>query len=145
MRFVKGNDIKITWSINKIVDGVTVPENLTQVQNIELKVNRGGLITTIDNYTITGDNSNNISFSIKGRDQKIGMYGLEITYFKDYDARITKSNAFMIVDDTAQLGSSSSADLQVNTLGFQTALIINGIYYTEDDLKRLIQSIIQTS
>lgn len=29
------------------------------------------------------------------------MYGLEVRYFKEYDARITKSNAFMIVDDTA--------------------------------------------
>lgn len=68
MRFVRGNDIKVTWSINKIVDGVTVPEDLTQVQNLELSINRGGLITRIDSYSITGENNNNLSFNIKGRD-----------------------------------------------------------------------------
>ena len=143
MRFVKGNDLTIVWTINKVVDGVTVPENLSLVTDLKLYVKRGGSVTQISNYQIIGTNNNQIRFVLKGRNQQTGMYALEITYVAAYDARITKPDAFIIVNDTTQLeGVLSSGDLEISTIDFQTALIINGIYYTEEELRTLIQSII---
>ena len=143
MRFVKGNDLTIVWTINKVVGGVTVPENLSLITDLKLYVKRGGSVTQVSNYQIIGTNNNQIRFVLKGRNQQTGMYALEITYVATYDARITKPDAFIIVNDTTQLeGVLSSGDLEISTIGFQTALIINGIYYTEEELRTLIQSII---
>lgn len=143
MRFVKGNDLTIVWTINKVVGGVTVPENLSLITDLKLYVKRGGSVTQVSNYQIIGTNNNQIRFVLKGRNQQTGMYALEITYVATYDARITKPDAFIIVNDTTQLeGVLSSGDLEISTIGFQTALIINGIYFTEEELRTLIQSII---
>ena len=89
MNILRGNDIKVTWSITKVVDGVPIKEDLDTVSNLTIYVNSNGRKLEITDYIIL--NTNQVQFTIKGRNTRIGNYSFEASWSKDYDARITES------------------------------------------------------
>lgn len=140
MNILRGNDIKVTWSITKVVDGVPIKEDLDTVSNLTIYVNSNGRKLEITDYIIL--NTNQVQFTIKGRNTRIGNYSFEASWSKDYDARITESSVFTIVDDASQCDNTlTNSNIMVNSIEVKSNVQIAGDlsnYYTKEEVNKLI-------
>lgn len=143
MNILRGNDIKVTWSISKIVDGVPIKEDLDTVSNLTIYVNSNGRKLEITDYIIL--NTNQVQFTIKGRNTRIGNYSFEASWSKDYDARITESSVFTIVDDASQCDNTlTNSNIMVNSIEIKSNMQIAGDlsnYYTKEEVNKLIEDL----
>jgi len=143
MNILRGNDIKVTWSITKIVDGVPIKEDLDTVSNLTIYVNSNGRKLEITDYIIL--NTNQVQFTIKGRNTRIGNYSFEASWSKDYDARITESSVFTIVDDASQCDNTlTNSNIMVNSIEVKSNVQIAGDlsnYYTKEEVNKLIEDL----
>lgn len=143
MNILRGNDIKVTWSITKIVDGVPIKEDLDIVSNLIIYVNNNGRKLEVTDYIIL--NTNQVQFTIKGRNTRIGNYSFEASWSKDYDARITESSVFTIVDDASQCDNTlTNSNIMVNSIEVKSNMQIAGDlsnYYTKEEVNKLIEDL----
>ncbi|QOR59260.1 hypothetical protein [uncultured phage cr112_1] len=143
MNILRGNDIKVTWSITKVVDGVPIKEDLDTVSNLTIYVNSNGRKLEITDYIIL--NTNQVQFTIKGRNTRIGNYSFEASWSKDYDARITESSVFTIVDDASQCDNTlTNSNIMVNSIEVKSNVQIAGDlsnYYTKEEVNKLIEDL----
>ena len=143
MNILRGNDIKITWSITKVVDGVPIKEDLDTVSNLTIYVNSNGRKLEVTDYIIL--NTNQVQFTIKGRNTRIGNYSFEASWSKDYDARITESSVFTIVDDASQCDNTlTNSNIMVNSIEVKSNVQIAGDlsnYYTKEEVNKLIEDL----
>lgn len=143
MNILRGNDIKVTWSITKVVDGVPIKEDLDTVSNLTIYVNSNGRKLEITDYIIL--NTNQVQFTIKGRNTRIGNYSFEASWTKDYDARITESSVFTIVDDASQCDNTlTNSNIMVNSIEVKSNVQIAGDlsnYYTKEEVNKLIEDL----
>lgn len=143
MNILRGNDIKVTWSITKIVDGVPIKEDLDTVSNLTIYVNSNGRKLEVTDYIIL--NTNQVQFTIKGRNTRIGNYSFEASWSKDYDARITESSVFTIVDDASQCNNTlTNSNIMVNSIEVKSNMQIAGDlsnYYTKEEVNKLIEDL----
>lgn len=143
MNILRGNDIKVAWSISKIVDGVSIKEDLSTVSNLKVYIKNNGRRLEVDSFIVV--DSNKVEFTIKGRDTRIGTYSLEATWTKGYDARITELNAFNVVDDTSQCDNTlTNNSVFVNGIEIKSSLQIAGDlsnYYTKEEVNRMINAL----
>lgn len=143
MNILRGNDIKVTWSITKVVDGVPIKEDLDTVSNLTIYVNSNGRKLEITDYIIL--NTNQVQFTIKGRNTRIGNYSFEASWSKDYDARITESSVFTIVDDASQCDNTlTNSNIMVNSIEVKSNMQIAGDlsnYYTKEEVNKLIEDL----
>lgn len=143
MNILRGNDIKVTWSITKIVDGVPIKEDLDTVSNLIIYVNNNGRKLEVTDYIIL--NTNQVQFTIKGRNTRIGNYSFEASWSKDYDARITESSVFTIVDDASQCDNTlTNSNIMVNSIEVKSNMQIAGDlsnYYTKEEVNKLIDDL----
>lgn len=143
MNILRGNDIKVTWSITKVVDGVPIKEDLDTVSNLTIYVNSNGRKLEITDYIIL--NTNQVQFTIKGRNTRIGNYSFEASWSKDYDARITESSVFTIVDDASQCDNTlTNSNIMVNSVEVKSNVQIAGDlsnYYTKEEVNKLIEDL----
>ena len=143
MNILRGNDIKVTWSITKVVDGVPIKEDLDTVSNLTIYVNSNGRKLEVTDYIIL--NTNQVQFTIKGRNTRIGNYSFEASWSKDYDARITESSVFTIVDDASQCDNTlTNSNIMVNSIEVKSNVQIAGDlsnYYTKEDVNKLIEDL----
>lgn len=119
MNILRGNDIKVTWSITKTVDNVNIPEDLSTATNIRFKVWCSGTLISVPDYSVSG---NEITFTIKGSVQRTGEYSFEVSYSKGYDARVVYKDAFLVVDLACQANYVKPDDIQVTTLQFYSSI-----------------------
>lgn len=119
MEIVKGNDIKVVWAITKLVNNISVPEDLSTASNIRFKVICSGTYIQVPDYSISG---NEITFTIKGSAQRTGLYSFEVSYSKGYDARVVYKDAFIVVDLACQANYVKPDDIQVTTLEFYSCI-----------------------
>ena len=119
MEIVKGNDIKVVWTITKTVDNVNIPEDLSTATNIRFKVWCSGTLISVPDYSVSG---NEITFTIKGSVQRTGEYSFEVSYSKGYDARVVYKDAFLVVDLACQANYVKPDDIQVTTLQFYSSI-----------------------
>lgn len=143
MNILRGNDIKVTWSITKVVDGVPIKEDLDTVSNLTIYMNSNGRKLEITDYIIL--NTNQVQFTIKGRNTRIGNYSFEASWSKDYDARITESSVFTIVDDASQCDNTlTNSNIMVNSIEVKSNVQIAGDlsnYYTKEEVNKLIEDL----
>nr|DAG93536.1 MAG TPA: hypothetical protein [Crassvirales sp.]DAY12784.1 MAG TPA: hypothetical protein [Crassvirales sp.] len=143
MNILRGNDIKVTWSITKVVDGVPIKEDLDTVSNLTIYVNSNGRKLEVTDYIIL--NTNQVQFTIKGRNTRIGNYSFEASWSKDYDARITESSVFTIVDDASQCDNTlTNSNIMVNSIEVKSNVQIAGDlsnYYTKEEVNKLIEDL----
>ena len=143
MNILRGNDIKVTWSITKVVDGVPIKEDLDTVSNLTIYVNSNGRKLEITDYITL--NTNQVQFTIKGRNTRIGNYSFEASWSKDYDARITESSVFTIVDDASQCDNTlTNSNIMVNSIEVKSNVQIAGDlsnYYTKEEVNKLIEDL----
>lgn len=143
MNILRGNDIKVTWSITKVVDGVPIKEDLDTVSNLTIYVNSNGRKLEVTDYIIL--NTNQVQFTIKGRNTRIGNYSFEASWSKDYDARITESSVFTIVDDASQCDNTlTNSNIMVNSIEVKSNMQIAGDlsnYYTKEEVNKLIEDL----
>jgi hypothetical protein len=143
MNILRGNDIKVTWSITKVVDGVPIKEDLDTVSNLTIYVNSNGRKLEITDYIIL--NTNQVQFTVKGRNTRIGNYSFEASWSKDYDARITESSVFTIVDDASQCDNTlTNSNIMVNSIEVKSNVQIAGDlsnYYTKEEVNKLIEDL----
>ena len=143
MNILRGNDIKVTWSITKVVDGVPIKEDLDTVSNLTIYVNSNGRKLEMTDYIIL--NTNQVQFTIKGRNTRIGNYSFEASWSKDYDARITESSVFTIVDDASQCDNTlTNSNIMVNSIEVKSNVQIAGDlsnYYTKEEVNKLIEDL----
>lgn len=143
MNILRGNDIKVTWSITKVVDGVPIKEDLDTVSNLTIYVNSNGRKLEVTDYIIL--NTNQVQFTIKGRNTRIGNYSFEASWSKDYDARITESSVFTIVDDASQCDNTlTNSNIMVNSIEVKSNMQIAGDlsnYYTKEEVNKLIDDL----
>lgn len=143
MNILRGNDIKVTWSITKVVDGVPIKEDLDTVSDLTIYVNSNGRKLEITDYIIL--NTNQVQFTIKGRNTRIGNYSFEASWSKDYDARITESSVFTIVDDASQCDNTlTNSNIMVNSIEVKSNVQIAGDlsnYYTKEEVNKLIEDL----
>lgn len=143
MNILRGNDIKVTWSITKVVDGVPIKEDLDTVSNLTIYVNSNGRKLEITDYIIL--NTNQVQFTIKGRNTRIGNYSFEASWSKDYDAKITESSVFTIVDDASQCDNTlTNSNIMVNSIEVKSNVQIAGDlsnYYTKEEVNKLIEDL----
>ena len=143
MNILRGNDINVTWSITKVVDGVPIKEDLDTVSNLTIYVNSNGRKLEVTDYIIL--NTNQVQFTIKGRNTRIGNYSFEASWSKDYDARITESSVFTIVDDASQCDNTlTNSNIMVNSIEVKSNVQIAGDlsnYYTKEEVNKLIEDL----
>lgn len=143
MNILRGNDIKVTWSITKIVDGVPIKEDLDTVSNLTIYVNSNGRKLEVTDYIIL--NTNQVQFTIKGRNTRVGNYSFEASWSKEYDARITESSVFTIVDDASQCDNTlTNSNIMVNSIEIKSNMQIAGDlsnYYTKEEVNQIIEDL----
>lgn len=143
MNILRGNDIKVAWSITKIVDGSSIKEDLTTVSDLKVYIKNNGRRLEVVDFIVK--DSNRVEFTIKGRDTRVGTYSLEATWMRQYDARITVSNAFNVVDDASQCDNTlTNSSVLVNGLEIKSDLQLAGDlsnYYTKEEINKMINAL----
>jgi hypothetical protein len=133
VKAVFGNDKRIRYTVEELVDGIPCPFDLSLVTVVSVKfISKSGAITDVPNFTTNGSD---IFFQISAG-LPIGIYGIEVKYLthdgKNY--RSFRKTDFEIISDSDYALLPKTAEL-INDewLIYSTMIFVKGPGFTYDD------------